>query len=107
MDMSSRALAFTGPRTTRGYIVAAIGTAAATELLLAFRGDVSKTNVVLAFLLVVVASAAVGGLGPGLLAAALGFLAFDFLFLPPYHTLSSPRRKTTSRSASTWCSRWW
>jgi two-component system sensor histidine kinase KdpD len=66
--------------------VAAIGTAAATGLLLAFRGDVSKTNVVLAFLLVVVASAAVGGIGPGLLAAALGFLAFDFLFLPPYHT---------------------
>jgi two-component system, OmpR family, sensor histidine kinase KdpD len=86
MDVSSRALAVTGPRTARGYVVAAIGTAAATGLLLAFRGDVSKTNVVLAFLLVVVASAAVGGLGPGLLAAALGFLAFDFLFLPPYHT---------------------
>ena len=51
------------------------------------RGDVSKTNVVLAYLLVVTASAAAGGLGPGITAAALGFLAFDFLFLPPYNTL--------------------
>jgi two-component system, OmpR family, sensor histidine kinase KdpD len=86
MDVSSRALATAGPRAALGYAVAGAGTVAATALLLVFGGDVSKTNVVLAFLLVVVASAAVGGLGPGLAAAALGFLAFDFLFLPPYYT---------------------
>jgi len=59
----------------------------ATLLLLLLRGDVSKTNVVLGFLIVVVVAAAAGGLGPGLAAAALGFLAFDVLFLPPYNTL--------------------
>jgi len=68
-------------------VVAALGTAAVTAGLLAVRPDVSKTNVVLAFLVVVVASAAVGGLGPGAAAALLGFLAFDFLFIPPYRTL--------------------
>jgi two-component system, OmpR family, sensor histidine kinase KdpD len=87
MDVSSRVLAVTGPRTALGYTVAIGGTTAATGVLLAFRGDVSKTNVVLAFLLVVVAAAAAGGLGPGLAASALGFLAFDVLFLPPYQTL--------------------
>jgi two-component system sensor histidine kinase KdpD len=87
MDVSSRALAVTGPRTALGYTVAVGGTTAATGLLLAFREDVSKTNVVLAYLLVVVAAAAVGGLGPGLTASALGFFAFDVLFLPPYRTL--------------------
>jgi two-component system, OmpR family, sensor histidine kinase KdpD len=59
----------------------------ATSFLLEFRGDVSKTNVVLGFLIVVVLAAATGGLGPGLVAAGLGFLAFDVLFLPPYNTL--------------------
>jgi two-component system sensor histidine kinase KdpD len=64
-----------------------LGTTLVTALLLLLRGDVSKTNVVLGFLIVVVVAAATGGLGPGLVAAALGFLAFDVLFLPPYNTL--------------------
>jgi two-component system sensor histidine kinase KdpD len=78
------------PRWSReaiGYTVAVLGTTVATALLLQFRGDVSKTNVVLGFLIVVVVAASAGGLGPGLVAAALGFLAFDVLFLPPYNTL--------------------
>ena len=85
MDVPRR-LAVGGPRSALGYAVALAGTAVVTGLLLVFRGDVSKTNVVLAYLLVVTAAAAAGGLGPGVTAAALGFLAFDFLFLPPYHT---------------------
>jgi two-component system sensor histidine kinase KdpD len=85
MDVPRR-LAVGGPRSALGFVVALAGTALVTGLLLAFRGDVSKTNVVLAYLLVVTAAAATGGLGPGVTAAALGFLAFDFLFLPPYHT---------------------
>jgi two-component system sensor histidine kinase KdpD len=86
MDVSRRALAVKGPRTALGYTVAVGGTTAASAVLLLFRDDASKTNVVLTFLLVVVAAAATGGLGPGLTASGLGFLAFDFLFLPPYHT---------------------
>jgi two-component system sensor histidine kinase KdpD len=84
MDVSRR-LAVGGPRAALGYGVTVVGTALVTLPLLAFRGQVSKTTVVLAYLLVVTGAAAAGGLGPGITAAALGFLAFDLLFLQPYH----------------------
>jgi two-component system, OmpR family, sensor histidine kinase KdpD len=91
LDMQARSyqhrLDMHGPRTGLGYLIAVLGTAAATLGLLAVRPDVSKTNVVLTFLAVVVAAAATGGLGPGAVAAVAGFLAFDLLFLPPYRTL--------------------
>ena len=82
MDVPRR-LAVGGPRGALGYAVAVAGTALVTAPLLAFRGDVSKTTVVLAYLLVVTAAAAAGG--SGITAAGLGFLAFDLLFLQPYH----------------------
>jgi hypothetical protein len=44
------------PRSALGYTVAVAGTVVATAPLLGVRGDVSKTNVVLAYLLVVTAS---------------------------------------------------
>ena len=84
MDVPRR-LAVGGPRGALGYAVAVAGTAVITAPLLAFRGEVSKITVVLAYLLVVTAAAAAGGLGPGITAAGLGFLAFDLLFLQPYH----------------------
>ena len=84
MDVPRR-LAVGGPRGALGYTVAVGGTALMTAPLLAFRGEVSKTNVVLSYLLVVTAAAAAGGLGPGITASGLGFLAFDFLFIEPYH----------------------
>jgi len=71
-----------------GYLFAVAGTVAVTLLLLAFREGVAPENVVLGFLIVVVASAALGGLGPGVTAAGLGFLSFDVLFLKPYGTLT-------------------
>jgi two-component system sensor histidine kinase KdpD len=74
-------------RGAAGYLLAMAGTGAVTLLLLAFREDVAPENVVLGFLIVVVASAALGGLGPGVTAAGLGFLSFDVLFLRPYNTL--------------------
>jgi two-component system, OmpR family, sensor histidine kinase KdpD len=86
MDVPRR-LAVGGPRGALGYVVAVAGTALLTAPLLAFRADVNRTTVVLTYLLVVTAAAAFGGLGPGITAAALGFLAFDVLFLQPYHTL--------------------
>jgi two-component system sensor histidine kinase KdpD len=73
-----------GPRVLAGYVIAVAGTAAATGALLSLRGRVTATNVALAYLLVVVAAAANGGLWPGVTGAGLGFLAFDLLFLPPY-----------------------
>src|SRR5919201_917294 len=81
-----------GWRTALGYAIAVLGTGAAAAVLLAFRGRVDQVIVVLAFLMVVVAAAAAGGFAPGLLATALGFLAFDVLFIPPYRTLRVGRR---------------
>ena len=84
MDVPRR-LAVGGPRGALGYAVAIGGTVLVTAPLLAIRSEASTTTVVLAYLLVVTAAAAAGGLGPGITAAGLGFLAFDVLFLQPYH----------------------
>src|SRR5205823_609972 len=83
----SRRLEVRGPRVGLGYGVGVAGTAVAAAALLPFRGELATTNVVLVFLLVVIAAAASGGLGPALTAAALGFLASDVLFTPPYYRL--------------------
>ena len=43
------------------------------------------------YLCVVVAAAAIGGLGPGVLASFLGFVTFNYFFLPPYGTFTIGR----------------
>src|SRR2546421_9559182 len=67
-----------------GYVVATAGTAALTAALLPFRGDIAPLSKGFGYLAVVVAAAAIGGLGPGIVASVLGFLTFNFFFLPPY-----------------------
>lgn len=61
--------------------------AAATAGLLVVRADLDKAHVALVYLLIVLAGSAAGGRALGLTLAGLAFLAFDFLFLPPYYTL--------------------
>jgi two-component system, OmpR family, sensor histidine kinase KdpD len=73
-------------RRAAGYGVATLGTLGLTLGLLAVRGATTPLFQGFGFLVVVVAAAAVGGLGPGVLASLLGFLAFNFFFLPPYRT---------------------
>jgi two-component system sensor histidine kinase KdpD len=73
-------------RRAAGYGVATLGTLALTLGLLAVRGATTPLFQGFGFLVVVVAAAAVGGLGPGILASLLGFLGFNFFFLPPYRT---------------------
>jgi hypothetical protein len=70
-------------RRAAGYGVATVGTLALTLGLLAVRGATTPLFKGFGFLVVVVAAAAIGGLGPGVLASLLGFLAFNFFFLPP------------------------
>jgi two-component system, OmpR family, sensor histidine kinase KdpD len=70
-----------------GYAVGVGGTAVAAAAMLPFRTNLDPTDVVLVFLVVVVGSAATGGLGPGVLAAVLGFVASDVLFVQPYARL--------------------
>jgi two-component system sensor histidine kinase KdpD len=71
-------------RQAAGYAAATLGTVALTLGLLAVGNDTTLLSKGLGFLVVVVVAAAVGGLGPGLLASLLGFLSFNFFFLPPY-----------------------
>lgn len=59
-----------------------------TALLVPFRGDLGLPSELLAFVLVVVAVATVGGLGPALLAAVSAFLLANWFFTPPVHTFT-------------------
>jgi two-component system, OmpR family, sensor histidine kinase KdpD len=77
-------------RQVAGYAAATLGTVALTLGLFAVRNHTTPLFNGFGFLVVVVIAAAVGGLGPGLLASLLGFFSFNFFFLPPYGTLVVP-----------------
>ena len=78
-------------RRRAGYLVAVAGTAALTAALLPFRADIQPLSKGFGYLAAVVAAAAIGGLGPGITASALGFLTFNFFFLPPYDSFAIGR----------------
>lgn len=71
-----------------GAAVALVGLPLTTAGLLPLRDDLAVESVLLLFLLVVVATAAVGGVWPASAAAiaAVGFI--NWYFTPPYHTLT-------------------
>jgi two-component system sensor histidine kinase KdpD len=77
----------TRPPVVRSIAVWAITLAATTGALLAFRDQLDKAHVALVLLLVVLGAGAQGGRLLGLGIAALSFLIFDLLFLPPFGTL--------------------
>jgi two-component system sensor histidine kinase KdpD len=70
-----------------GYVLAILAIALSTVLFLPGRATFAKGQWALIYLLIVVLVAGASGTGPAILAAILGFLAWDFFFLPPYHTL--------------------
>lgn len=86
-DRSTRAFLSQGSvRQVVGYVLATAGTAAIVAVLLPIRDDLTPLSAGFAFLALVVLTVAVGGLGPGIAASVLGFLAFNFFFIPPYGT---------------------
>src|SRR2546429_7104458 len=93
-------------RRLAGYLIATVGTAALTAALLPFRNDIAPLSKGFGYLVVVVAAAAIGGLGSGIVASFLGFLTFNFFFLPPYN--SSARAwawRSAKRSSPSWAAR--
>jgi two-component system sensor histidine kinase KdpD len=60
---------------------------AATAVLFAYRSEIGGAHVALAYLLVVLGASARGGRRLGFVLAVLSFVAFNFLFIPPYYTL--------------------
>ncbi len=69
-------------------LLLALGTVGLTSvILLSFRPWIDTAALALLYLLPVGVATAVFGQGPGIAAAILSFLAFNFLFVPPYYTL--------------------
>jgi two-component system sensor histidine kinase KdpD len=73
-------------RSVAGYVLAVAGTAAIVFSAPAIRVSVDPVATGFGFLVLVVACVGLGGLGPGIVASLLGFVAFNFFFLPPYET---------------------
>jgi two-component system sensor histidine kinase KdpD len=76
------------PRLLAGWGTVLVGTCALTVALLSARGDIGLSSVLLLYLLLVVAVAALGGTWPSLTAAVASFLLVNWFFAPPYHTLA-------------------
>jgi len=78
---------------TRSWSVAqryafSMASIALTTLLLTQLPNLHETNIALVYLLVVLISATMIGLGPALLASVLAFLTFNYFFVPPLHTFT-------------------
>jgi two-component system sensor histidine kinase KdpD len=72
----------------RRYFAALAFTAAATALSSLARPYLGPTNLVMIFLLGVVATAFLFGRGPSVLASVLGVASFDYFFVPPYYSFN-------------------
>ena len=73
--------------TRHGYVLAVLAIALSTAVFYPGRDYFAKEQWALLYLLIVVLVASACGTGPALVAAALAFFAFNFFFVPPYHTL--------------------
>ena len=75
-------------RTRIAYALAVIGLPLLTVLLAHLRSHVGIESALPAYLLLVVAIAATGGLVPAVVSAIVGFLLLNWYFAPPYNTLT-------------------
>src|SRR5215217_1039584 len=76
------------PPDLRPYGLAVLMVAAALGAALSLGRWLDIATAPLVFIAPVIASAVHDGLGPSLLAAVLGTLAYNFFFLPPLHTFT-------------------
>ena len=74
-------------RRIAGFALTLAGGPLLTWLLASFRSDESITSDVLAYQLLVVVVALVGGIWPALLAAVLSGLTLDYMFIEPLYTI--------------------
>src|SRR3990170_2469174 len=70
------------------YFFSVLVTVLTTGLLFVLRGSISSAVVALLYLLPVGMSTFLWGLGSGILAAIVAFLAFNYFFIPPYYNLA-------------------
>jgi two-component system sensor histidine kinase KdpD len=69
------------------YLLAVAGAAVLVAGLSPLRGRLDLASDALLFMLLVVTTALLGGLGPALVAAGLGALSLNFFFTEPFHTM--------------------
>ena len=74
------------PRVVAAYVLAVVATGVIVLLAEPIRARVDPVATGFGFLLLVLACVGLGGLGPGIAASFLAFVAFNFFFLPPYET---------------------
>lgn len=73
-------------RPWRGYLLGTLAISLVTVLAEPKRDDLNTVTIALSYLVIVLATATLGGLGPGIFTSVVGFLTFNFFFLPPYYT---------------------
>ena len=71
-----------------GYVLAVLAVAVSTLIFLPGRDTFAKGQWALFYLLVILLVASAAGVWPAVLAAVLAFFAWNFFFLPPYHTFA-------------------
>jgi K+-sensing histidine kinase KdpD len=74
-----------------GYAWAGGGALLVTVAMLPARGTLGVLNVLLIYLLLSFASALVLGPGPAAFGVVVAFLAFDFFYIPPFHTFTAAK----------------
>ncbi len=75
-------------RALGGVAAASALTASLALVLVPLRSHLSVATTALVLVVPVAVGVAVGGFAAGVFATALGFLVYDFVFIPPYYTLS-------------------
>jgi two-component system sensor histidine kinase KdpD len=78
----------TRQRRSLGWLLAVLAPFALTALLRSTNATLELSTVFLLFALLVVATAAVGGVGPAVLVAAIAALTVNWFFVPPVHTFT-------------------
>jgi two-component system sensor histidine kinase KdpD len=91
-----RTVALSARRRAAGWLVTVLGTPLLTAALVPVRDDVGLSTSLMAYLMLVVLAAAVGGVGPGLTAAAAGSLALNWYFTEPLHQLTIADRENVA-----------
>jgi two-component system sensor histidine kinase KdpD len=74
------------PRRARAYWLTVLSLPLLTLTLIPVRGALALATIMLAFLLLVIVVALIGGRGPALVAAIASSGLLNFFFAPPYHT---------------------
>jgi two-component system sensor histidine kinase KdpD len=77
-----------GSLEVRPYFLATLAVAASTLIGLGLRAALDVPDVEVLYVLAVLVVAARLGRGPSVLTAALGVAAYDFFFVPPFHTFA-------------------